>query len=92
MEGKGLQVILSLSSLSSCFCLHFLCVLLYFLSQSSFMLCFVYLFFSFVYFVFDIKIKIKKYTKTVCVLCTLVLVYHGWPLKQSFLNFVSFVA
>ena len=29
---KGLQVILSLSSLSSCFCLHFLCVLLYFLS------------------------------------------------------------
>ena len=24
-----------------------------------------------------------------CVLCTLVLVYLGWPLKQSFLNFVS---
>ena len=25
-------------------------------------------------------------------MCTLVLVYLGWPLKQSFLNFVSFVA
>ena len=44
------------------------------------------------YFVFHIK-KIKKLEKlknSVC-LCTLVLVYLGWPLKQSFLNFVSFV-
>ena len=52
--------------------------------------------FSFVYFVFHIKIKknwkIKKNTKIVCVLCTLVLMYLGWPLKQSFLNFVSVVA
>ena len=51
--------------------------------------------FNFVYFVFDIKIKKKKIekknTKIVCVLCTLVLVYLGWTLKQSFLNFVSFI-
>ena len=33
--------------------------------------------------------KNQKNTKTVCVMCTLVLVYLGWPLKQSFLNFVS---
>ena len=37
------------------------------------------------------KNKKKKNTKTVCVLCTLVLVYLGWPLKQNFLNFVSFI-
>ena len=48
-------------------------------------------------FVFHIKIKknnnekSEKYKNSVC-LCTLVLVYLGWPLKQSFLNFVSFVA
>ena len=52
--------------------------------------------FSFVYFVFNIKIKKieknHKNTKTVCVLCSLVLVYLGWPLKQSFLNFVSLMA
>ena len=51
--------------------------------------------FSFVYFVFILKMKkIEKKsenTKTVCVLCTLVVVYLGWPLKQSFLNFVSLV-
>ena len=38
------------------------------------------------------KLKNQKNTKTVCVLCTLVLVYLRWPLKQSFLNFVSLVA
>ena len=44
------------------------------------------------YFVFHIKIKkIEKYKNSVC-LCTLVLVYLGWPLKQNFLSFVSFVA
>ena len=32
----------------------------------------------------------KKYKNSVC-LCTLVLVYLGWPLKQNFLKFVSFV-
>ena len=37
------------------------------------------------------KFENLKNTKIVCVLCTLVLVYLGWPLKQSFLNFVSFV-
>ena len=26
-----------------------------------------------------------------CVLCTLVLLYLRWPLKQNFLNFVSLV-
>ena len=69
------------------------------LSQSSFMHYFVYIFlFVFflvlVYFIFHIKIKIEKsekYKNSVC-LCTLVIVYLGWPLKQSFLNFVSFVA
>ena len=47
-------------------------------------------------FVFHIKIKknfekSEKYKNSVC-LCTLVLVYLGWLLKQSLLNFVSFVA
>ena len=37
------------------------------------------------------KLKNQKNTNTVCVLFTLVLVYLGWPLKQSFLNFVSLV-
>ena len=35
--------------------------------------------------------SIGKSKALVCVLCTLVLVYLGWPLKQSFLNFVSLV-
>ena len=56
-----------------------------------------FVFFSvLVYFIFHIKYKKKieklKNTKTVYVLCTLVLVYLRWPLKQSFLNFVSLVA
>ena len=34
--------------------------------------------------------KSEKYKSSVC-LCILVLVYLGWPLKQNFLNFVSFV-
>ena len=88
--------------LSSCFCLlHYLCILLLF--WVSLVLClalfnmflFVYFQFSFILF-FDIKIKKKlknqKNTKIVCVMCTLVLMYLGWPLKQSFLNFVSLVA
>ena len=45
--------------------------------------CFRFCLFSF----FNTKIKIKKFeklenTKTVCVLCTLVLVYIGWSLKN----------
>ena len=54
--------------------------------------------FSFVYFVYfknkkyKKKLKNQKNTKTVSVMYTLVLVYLGWPLKQSLLNFVSFVA
>ena len=79
------------------FCLHFLCVLLYF--QVSLVLCFaLFNMFLFSYFlvllcfVFHIKkMENKKNTKTVCILCTLVPVYRGWLLKQSFLNFVSFV-
>ena len=52
--------------------------------------------FSFVYIVFHIKIKKKNFEtsekyKKQCVLCTLVLVYLGWSLKQIFLNFVSLV-
>ena len=54
--------------------------------------CFCLFIFNFVYFYFYIKkIEKLKNTKTVCVLCTLVLVYLRWPLKQSFLNFVSLV-
>ena len=71
------------------------------LNQSSFMHWFVlfnmflfgYLLVLF-YFVFHIKNffeKSEKYKNNMC-LCTLVLVYLRWPLKQSFLNFVSFVA
>ena len=84
--------------LSTCFCLlHYLCVLFSLLSQSSFMLCFFLtcfclFIFSFFFFFLKKKLKNQKNTKTMCVLCTLVLVYLGWPLKQSFLNFVSFVA
>ena len=88
--------------LSSCFCLlHYLCVLL--LSWVCLVLCpalfnmFLFVYFQFLFILFfDIRIKKKlknqKNTKTVCVLCTLVLVYLRWLLKQSFLNFVSFVA
>ena len=72
------------------------------LSQSSLyfalfnMFLFVYFQFCFILLFIKInnnkKLKNHKNTKTVCVLCTLVLVCLGWPLKQSFLNFVSFVA
>ena len=43
------------------------------------------------YFVFHIKKieKSEKYKNSVC-MCTLVLVYLGWPLKQNFLNFVFY--
>ena len=49
-------------------------------------------FFLFFFLYKKIFLKNQKNTKTVCVLCTLVLVYLGWPLKQSFINFVSLVA
>ena len=49
-----------------------------------------WLFSVLLYFFFFIK-NIEKYKNGVC-LCILVLVYPGWPLKQSFLNFVSLVA
>ena len=52
-----------------------------------------WLVFSFVLFCFSYKNKIKKiekYKNSVC-LCTLVFVYLGWSMKQSFLNFVSLV-
>ena len=71
----------------------FVCFALFFLSPSSFytllcLTCFVCLFFSFVLFCFSNKNKNKiekseKYKNSVC-LYTLVLVYLGWPLKQSF--------
>ena len=56
---------------------------------------FLFIYFQFLLILFvDIKkiLKNQKKTKIVCVLCTLVLVYLGWSLKQSFLNFVSLVA
>ena len=64
----------------------------------SLVLCFALFLFIFflvlTYFFFHIKIKknwkIEKYKNSVC-LCTLVLVYLGWLMQQSFLNFVSFV-
>ena len=67
--------------------LHNLCVLLLF--WVSLVLCFtllnmfLFVVFNFIYFVFHLKKKLKnkKNTKTMCVLCTLVLVYLGWPLK-----------
>ena len=72
----------------------------FFLMHLHLVLCIVvfnmFLFFYFLvllYFVFHKNKKIKKlekYKNNVC-LCTLVLVYLRWPLKQSFLNFVSFV-
>ena len=70
------------------------------LSQSNFMFCFVFIkcvfgcfFLVLIYFLSykNKKIEKLKNTKIVCVLCTLVLVYLGWPLKHSFLNFVSFI-
>ena len=76
-------------SFSSFFLMHLhlvLCIALFNL--------FLFVFFSvLVYFVFHIKKieKSEKYKNNVC-MWTLVLVYLGWPLKQSFLNFVSFVA
>ena len=51
---------------------------------------FLFWLFSVLLFFFFIK-NIEKYKNGVC-LCILVLVYPGWPLKQSFLNFVSLVA
>ena len=101
---KGLQVILSLFFFFFLFlCVHYLCVLLSSFESVQFLCFTLFNMFLFGYFsvllsfVFHIKIKKKKLknqknTKTVCVLCTLVFMYLGWPLKQSFLNFVSFVA
>ena len=95
---KGHQVILSLSSLSLCLCFCTTCVFCFYFESVQFyaFLCLTFfcLLFSVLFiFVFHIKkLKNQKNTKTVCVLCTLVLVYLEWPLKQNFLNFVSFVA
>ena len=51
----------------------------------------VFALFLFVFIKIKIKIKIWKIRKIQkqCVFCTLVLMYLGWPLKQSLLNFVS---
>ena len=69
-------------------CLHYLCVfafkfwvslVFYFALFNMFLIVF-----SFVYFVFNKKkLKNQKNTKTMYVLCKLVLVYLEWPLKQS---------
>ena len=92
VEGKGLQVIYHFFSPFLFFVLHNLSVLFFF--WVSLVLCFaLFNMFLFVYFQFLIILFWKKKnTKTVCVMCTVVLVYLGWPLKQIFLNFVFFVA
>ena len=65
------------------------------LSQSC-LWCFVCLLFFFFMFCFKFfflnkkRENFEKYKNSVC-LCTRVLVYLGWLMKQSFLNFVSFV-
>ena len=103
MEGKWLQVILSLFlppppllflfAVLVCFTLLFWVSLVLCIALFNLLLFFFFFFSVLVYFVFHIKIKIKIEKYKNCVyLCTLVLVYLGWPLKQSFLNFVSFVA
>ena len=59
----------------TCFCLF------------TFQFCFI------LFFPYKIKKKIaksEKYKNSMCS-CTMVLVYLGWPLKQNFLNFVSFL-
>ena len=99
---KGSKWFSHFFSLSLFLFMHYLCVLLsylwvslvlyYVLFNMFLFICFQFL----LYFVFIKKKKkiekLEKKTKTVCVLCKLVLVYLGWPLKLSFLNFVSFVA
>ena len=69
---------------------------LFWVSLVLFFVCFfMFLFGCFSVFVFVLFIKIffffeklEKYKNSMCIL---VLVYHRWPLKQSFLNFVSLV-
>ena len=75
---------------SSSFLMHLHLVLCIDLSYLT-CFCLVVFQFCFILLFIKIKIKIEKYKNNVC-LCTLVLVYLGWPLKQSFLNFVFFVA
>ena len=87
------SVTFSLSPSYFCFALLVCFVLLFWVSL---VLCialfnlFLFVFFSvLVYFSFHIKkIEIEKYKNSVC-MCTLVLVYLGWLLKQSFLNWAS---
>ena len=88
-------------SLLVCVCALLRCFDFMFWVSLVFILClfnmFLFGYFSSFFFVLFFVIKIKKIeksenTKIVCVLCTLVLVYLGWPLKQSLLNFVSLVA
>ena len=94
-----LSLILSLPFLFFCFALLVCFALLFWVSlvlciDLSCLTCFVWLFFSFASFCFSNKKKIEKsekYKNSMC-LYTFVLVYLGWPLKQSFLNFVSFVS
>ena len=90
---------ITLFSLFEFLFLHNLCVLLLFWVSLIFMLCLIlhgfvcFQFCLFIYFFLyknnNNKLKNQKNTKTMCVIYTLVLVYLGWPLKQSFLNFVS---
>ena len=51
-----------------------------------------FVFILFFYFSFHKNLKKLKNTKNSVCLCILVLMHLGWPLKQSFLNFVSLIA
>ena len=86
-------------SLSLFLFMHYLCVLLscFWVSLVFLFVCFQFFFvcFQFFFILFFYRnnffLKNQKNTKIVCVLCTLVFVYLGWPVKQNFQNFVSFV-
>ena len=88
----SLSLSLSLSVYTLLVCFVFLfwvnLVLCYILFNMFLFVCFQ---FCFILFFIIFFLKNQKNTKTVCVLCTLVLVYLGWLLKQSFLIFVFFV-
>ena len=79
--------------ISCVFCFIFwVSLVLCFALFNMFFFSFFFFQFCLFFFIFFLNLKNQKNTKIVCVLCKLVLVYLGWPLKQSFLNFVSFVA
>ena len=74
-----------------------LCIVLFNMFLFGYFSVFLLFLFFFFSFFFHIKLekknlKKKKYKNSVCFVYNGTCVYLGWPLKQSFLNFVSFVA